>query len=114
MTDKKNESNSAGSDEELVREIAALARLDFEPGEIHGYASQMRSILDHFEDLKTVDLTGVDPTVQINPLKIPLKPDDVARGLPKDDILKLGRRARGDFISVPRIVNPEDEAASGA
>ena len=102
------------SDEELVKGIAALARLDFEPDEIESYAAQMRSILDYFEELKQINLEGINPTVQINPLEIQLASDEVGEGIPRNDVLVLSVRHRGDFISVPRIVNPEDEAAAGA
>ncbi len=112
--DEKNGLSMNISDEELVKEIAALARLDFDEGEVKGYAAQMRAILDHFEDLKEIDLEGIDPTVQINPVEIPLEDDFVEKGLSRDNVLNLGGRRRGDFISVPRIVNPEDEAGSGA
>lgn len=112
--DEKNALPIDISDEELVKEIAALARLDFDEGEVKDYASQMRAILDHFEDLKDIDLEGIDPTVQINPVEIPLEDDCVEKGLSRDKILNLSAKRRGDFISVPRIVNPEDEAGSGA
>ena len=112
--DEKNSLPIDISDEELVKEIAALARLDFDEGEVKEYASQMRAILDHFEDLKDIDLEGIDPTVQINPVEIPLEDDFVEKGLSRNKILNLGSRRRGDFISVPRIVNPEDEAGLGA
>ena len=112
--DEKNGLQMEISDEELVKEIAALARLDFDEDEAKDYAAQMRAILDHFEDLNEIDLEGIDPTVQINPVEIPLEDDYIEKGLSRDKTLNLSARRRGDFISVPRIVNPEDEAGSGA
>lgn len=111
MMDKKGKPENI-SDEELVHEIAALARLNINEDEIKDYAAQMRAILEHFEDLKEIDLEGIDPTVQINPVKIPLGPDMVEPGLSRHAILSISNRRRGDVISVPRIVNPEDDAAS--
>ena len=113
MMDKKSKPENI-SDEELVHEIAALARLNIDEDEIKDYAGQMRAILEHFEDLKEIDLEGIDPTVQINPLEIPLGPDMVEPGLPRNAILGISNRRRDDVISVPRIVNSEDDAASGA
>jgi len=115
MSDEEKEYiNIDPSDEKLVRDIAALARIDFEPGEVQMYASQMRSILDYFEDLKDIDLSGIDPTVQIHPLGLPLEPDKIEPGLPINAALNISLRRRGNFISVPRIVNPEEEADAGA
>ncbi len=101
-------SDSTKSDEKLVREIAALARIEFLPDEVPDYAAKMRAILDHFDDLTEVDLEGITPTVQINPVKLPLQADEILAGLKKSDILGISNRRRGDFISVPRIVNPDD------
>ena len=101
------------SDEELVHEIAALARLNIKEDEIKDYAVQMREILEHFEDLKEIDLEGIDPTVQINPLEIPLGPDMAEPGLARNAILSISNRRVDDVISVPRIINPEDETKPG-
>ena len=109
----KNGSPGNISDEELVHEIAALARLNIKEDEIKDYAVRMRAILEHFEDLKEIDLEGIDPTVQINPLEIPLGPDLVEPGLPRNAILSISNRRVDDVISVPRIINPEDETKSG-
>jgi len=101
------------TDEQLVEDIAKLARIDFEPGEISVYASQMRSILDHFSDLMEIDLEGLNPTVQIHRLDLPLQSDLADSGLEIDEGLGSSNRRRGNLVSVPRIVNPEDEAVSG-
>jgi len=114
MTDASKENKGIDpSDEKLVKDIAALARIDIEPAEVPMYAAQMRSILNYLEDLKDIDLTGIDPTVQIHPLELPFGPDEVERGLPIDAALNLSLRRRGDLLSVPRIVNPEEEAEAG-
>jgi len=102
------------SDEKLVKDIAALARIEIEPGEVQMYASQMRAILDYFEDLKQIDLSGIDPTVQIHPLGLTLEPDEIEPGLPVNAALNISLRRRGNLLCVPRIVNPEEEADAGA
>ena len=114
MDDEKPHENTSVSDEDLVREIASLARIDFEPGEIEMYAAQMRSILNHFEDLKEIDVEGIDPTVQIRPIELPTGVDEIEPGLPIESSLRMSLRRRGDLLSVPRIVNPDDEGATGA
>jgi aspartyl-tRNA(Asn)/glutamyl-tRNA(Gln) amidotransferase subunit C len=94
-------------DKKLVEDIATLARIDFEEGEIGIYASQMRAILDHFDDLKEIDLTGINPTVQIHHVDIPLAEDNIEPGLSINDGLNASHRRRGNLLSVPRIVNPD-------
>jgi aspartyl-tRNA(Asn)/glutamyl-tRNA(Gln) amidotransferase subunit C len=94
-------------DKQLVAEIAALARLDFEDAEIETCATQMRSIIDHFKDLMEIDLEGINPTVQIHPIDLPLHDDRIEPGLTPDDALSISNRRRGNLLSVPRIVNPD-------
>ena len=113
MAGKSKSVSASKSDENLVKEIAFLARLDFEPEEIKVYASQMRSIINHFEDLKEVSLEGINPTVQINPVRLPLADDEIEGGLTLDSGLGNSRRRKGSLLSVPRIVNPGEEPFEG-
>jgi len=52
-------------DEKLVRHIAYLARIGIEDAEVRKFAEELRGILSYVEELKKVNVTGVEPIAQI-------------------------------------------------
>jgi aspartyl-tRNA(Asn)/glutamyl-tRNA(Gln) amidotransferase subunit C len=54
---------------EEVKHIAGLARVGLDEKEIEKYQKDMSSILDWVEQLKEVDITGIEPTAHITGLE---------------------------------------------
>jgi aspartyl-tRNA(Asn)/glutamyl-tRNA(Gln) amidotransferase subunit C len=48
-----------------IKHIATLARLELTDDEIEKYGSELSAILDFVDQLKEVDVTGVEPTAQV-------------------------------------------------
>lgn len=51
--------------EQRVRDVAALANLKLEDGEIHKLAADLDDILTHMETLNELDTSGVEPMAQV-------------------------------------------------
>ena len=54
---------------EEVKHIAELARIGLKEKEVDKYQKEMSAILDWVEQLKEVDVTGIEPTAHIAGLK---------------------------------------------
>ena len=61
------------ADEELVRKVAKIARIDLTEQEIKTFANQFEDIIEWFKELGKVDTKGVKPSFH------PLKTENVFR-----------------------------------
>ncbi len=89
-----------------VRRIAALARLRLSPEEERTFAGQLSAILGHVEQLKELDVSGVEPmTHALAAGELPaLRRDEVRPGLTPDEALAAAPAREGTFFKVPRII----------
>ena len=87
-----------------VQYVAYLARLDLTPEEQARFGSQLGEILAYFEQLKQVDVTGVEPLAHAMPLVNVTRRDAVGESLPHDDALRNAPAPVGGLFAVPKIV----------
>ncbi len=88
-----------------IDKLAHLARLELTPEEKTRYAGQLDSILGYFEQLKSVNVDGVEPSAHAFEVFAELR-DDIAG--PTLDLESLRRNApawKDDCIVVPRVVD---------
>jgi aspartyl-tRNA(Asn)/glutamyl-tRNA(Gln) amidotransferase subunit C len=87
-----------------IGHVSQLARLNLSAAEVAEFQKQLAYVLAHFERLKTVDVTGVEPTAHAAPV-FNVWADDVARpGLPVELALKNAPAQRDHMIVVPKVV----------
>jgi len=90
---------------EEVRRIAALARLQLEPGEEARLAGELSAILDYVRQLEELDVSGVEPmTHALAAESTPLRPDEVQASLPPEKALANAPSREGTCFKVPRII----------
>lgn len=89
---------------EEVEDIARLARLHLEPGELDQMQVELGSILEYFASLDSVDTTGVPPMTHAVAIETPLRPDVVEPSLPVELALRGAPKRDGDLIVVPAII----------
>ena len=89
---------------EDVRKVSLLARLELEDEELDRQMGHINQLLDQFEKLLELDVTGVEPTSHSIPLYNVFR-DDVERpSLPREEILSNSPETRNGCIVVPRIL----------
>jgi aspartyl-tRNA(Asn)/glutamyl-tRNA(Gln) amidotransferase subunit C len=87
-----------------IDRVGELARLALTPEEKERFSRQLGDVLQHFERLSRLDVTGIEPTAHAIPLSN-VWDEDVARpGLSAEDALRNAPARRGNFIAVPRVV----------
>ena len=72
-----------------VQHIAGLARIGLDEKELEKYSKDISSILDWIEQLKEVDIEGVEPTAHIAGMENVSRKDKVADFENKKAIVKL-------------------------
>jgi len=87
-----------------LAELTKLARVGFEPAERADLSRQLASILEYVEILNSVDTTGVEPMYSPIEQAAPLRPDEAAASLSREDLFANAPEASDGFFVVPRIV----------
>jgi aspartyl-tRNA(Asn)/glutamyl-tRNA(Gln) amidotransferase subunit C len=89
-----------------VRRIAVLARLELSPEEEQLFAGQLSAILDYVEQLKALDVSGVEPMTHALAAgdAAPLRDDEVRPSLGPDEALANAPEREGTCFRVPRII----------
>ncbi len=89
-----------------IQHIAKLARLELTDAELEKYGGQLSAVLNYVDQLKEVDVKGVEPTAQVTGMTNVLREDE-ARDWDKAEIeeaLKDAPEREGRFIKVKRII----------
>ena len=91
---------------EEVRRIASLARLKLSAEEEERFAGQLSSILGYVEELRALDVSGVEPmTHALAAGDAPLvRADEVRRGLGAEVAVAAAPEREGTHFKVPRII----------
>ncbi len=89
--------------DQLVREIAFLARLDLSEAEIALFVDQFGDILDYFSILDEVDTNDVPPAYQAARTPSVLRPDEPETGFSVDDLLSNAPASEADSVVIPRV-----------
>ena len=87
-----------------LRHIARLARLHFKDEELKIFESQVNEILGFVEQLKEVNVTGMEPTSHPLSLQNVFREDKVQPSLSIEEFLKHAPKVRGRFFEVPKII----------
>jgi aspartyl-tRNA(Asn)/glutamyl-tRNA(Gln) amidotransferase subunit C len=87
-----------------IDHVAKLARLALTPEEKATFAQQLGHVLHHIEQLRKVDVTGIEPTAHAFAVTN-VWADDIARpGLSVEQALRNAPAQRENMVSVPKVV----------
>ncbi len=87
-----------------LKHIARLARVHFKDEELKVYESQVANILKMVDELKSVNVDGVEPTSHPLDIKNVFREDEIKPSLPIEEFLKHAPKSRGRFFEVPKVI----------
>jgi aspartyl-tRNA(Asn)/glutamyl-tRNA(Gln) amidotransferase subunit C len=90
-----------------VAKVADLARLNLSEAEPERYTEQLGAVLDHAEDVASLDLDGVPPTAHPLPLVNVLRDDVVVEGVDREEVLSQAPSVEDRRFRVPAILGEE-------
>ena len=91
-------------DAQIVRRIAHLARIAVADEEIEHLRGELNAILDFVEQLREVNVEGVEPMASVTPMEMKKRADEVTAGGIPDDIVKNAPAREDHFFVVPKVV----------
>ena len=89
---------AADVDDEEVRHVASLARVDLEEPEVERFAAQFADILEYFEALEEVP--DVDADAELANV---MRPDEVREGLTQEEALRNAPETEDGYFVGPRV-----------
>jgi aspartyl-tRNA(Asn)/glutamyl-tRNA(Gln) amidotransferase subunit C len=87
-----------------VRHIAHLARLDLSPPELETMTRQLGDILAYVDQLKEVNVEGIEPLAHPLPVQNVFRADEPRPSLTADEALANAPNRKGDFFGVPAVL----------
>jgi aspartyl-tRNA(Asn)/glutamyl-tRNA(Gln) amidotransferase subunit C len=88
-----------------VQWVAHLARLQLTEAELETMTRQLSAIVDYVDLLKQVNTDQVEPMAHALALTNVFRADEPAPSLPVADALANAPQRRGDFYSVPAVLD---------
>jgi len=89
---------------DTVKYTAHLARLELGPEQLEKLSGQLKDILGFIDSLSQLDVSNVEPTSHILPLKNVLREDVPKDSLALDKVLQNAPSKKGNFFSVPKVI----------
>ena len=93
--------------EEDVRKLAHLARLEIDPAEIAATAEKLGSILNYVRQLDKVNVEDIEPMSHVQGVMNVFRADQVVPSMAIEEALLNAPDRSGRFIRVPIIIEQE-------
>ena len=87
-----------------VKYVSHLARLSLSADEEQKLGAQLNNIIGFVEQLKSVDVSGVEATAHAVPTVNVTRADEVHPSLPHDDAMRNAPKKSNGLFIVPKIV----------
>ncbi|MDD5692369.1 MAG: Asp-tRNA(Asn)/Glu-tRNA(Gln) amidotransferase subunit GatC [Candidatus Omnitrophica bacterium] len=91
-------------DKETVKYVAHLARIELQSDELEKLSGQLHDILGFIDKLSTLDTDQVNLSSHILPISNVLREDKPHGSLSPDKTLENAPAKKGNFFSVPKIL----------
>ena len=87
-----------------VKDIAILARLEFNEEETGQFTYHLARILDYIGKLNELDTTDVPPTSHVLPIRNVVKEDIVKPSYEREQVLANAPAAEKGYFEVPKVI----------
>ena len=90
--------------QQTIKTIANLARLKFPADREEKFMQDINGILDWVEQLKEVNIDGVEPLVSVSPRQSAIRQDVVTDGGIQSELMANAPESVQGFYVVPKVV----------
>ena len=92
-------------DFKITKRIAYLAKIELNKKEIEEYSKDLSNILSWMEELKKVDVKGIEPVTSVNDNKLFEREDlEFEDKIEKEKILLNAPDKNEDYFIVPKVI----------
>lgn len=90
--------------EELIDQLAHLARLEFSPEEKEKILQDLNRILEYIDQLNELNTDDIEPLIYLSPNTSITREDKVIETLKKSDALNNAPQKDSDYFRVPKVI----------
>ncbi|MFC1593726.1 Asp-tRNA(Asn)/Glu-tRNA(Gln) amidotransferase subunit GatC [Candidatus Omnitrophota bacterium] len=87
-----------------IEYIGQLSRINLDNNELDYFAKQLEEILVYIKKLDELDVSEVEPTAHVLPIKNVFRQDVLKDSLPVKEVLKNAPSQDERFFKVPKII----------
>ena len=98
-----SETTTIQVDEDLVKEIASLARLDLTQEEMEMFVAQFKDILEYVSILNEVDTENIPPAYLFSANKSVMREDEIQDSVPREEFLSNAPQSKDNYVVIPRV-----------
>ncbi len=91
-------------DDELVNNIAKLARLEFNEQDMEKIKQDLEKMISFIDKLNELDTTGVEPLLHMSNNVNVLREDEVQGSISTSDALRNASHHDEHFFKVPKVI----------
>ena len=91
-------------DQKIIHHIAKLARLHVTAEEAKVYGDQLTKVLSHFQNISSIDTSGIEPLVTPSEIEIHLRQDVVKKENTAEEMVANAPEKAGNLFKVPPVV----------
>ncbi|MBI2136208.1 Asp-tRNA(Asn)/Glu-tRNA(Gln) amidotransferase subunit GatC [Candidatus Woesearchaeota archaeon] len=107
---KDNKANASAADasaeinKELIKHVAALARLKLTEKELEKFVPELKEIINTFSQLNKVNVDNVEPSFQPVELKNALRDDIVEKSFTNEEALSNAEHKKEGYFKGPSVM----------
>lgn len=91
-------------DSAKIHKIANLAKIEINQDDELHFTEQLNNIIGWFDKLNEVDVSDVEPLMNVNEMNLASFADEVNDGDIVDDVLKNAPNAQYNYFAVPKVI----------
>ncbi len=91
-------------DQTTVRRIAKLARIAVAEDDVPHLQDELNAMLSFVEQLKEVDVEGIEPMTSVTPMEMKKRQDGVTDGVYADLVVRNAPETEDNFFLVPKVI----------
>ena len=97
-------------DQEQVKKVAVLSRLELSDDEVEEFTAQLGAILNYVEKMNELDTENVQPLSHCLPISNCFREDVIRESLGTEKTLANAPQRDGEFFKVPKILDDSSAA----
>lgn len=95
--------NKMDVDIELLRRVAAVARLNLTDDELHQFQTEFKDVLDAFSKIDAIDTEGIPPSFQPVEISNSLREDIIKPSLTQEEALRNSEHKSDGYFKGPKV-----------
>ena len=88
---------------EIIKNVSKLSNLEFSESELETITPQFDKILNYIDELRKIDLEGVEPMTHVLDSTNVMREDEVKESIPVKEALKNAPKHNDTFFKVPKV-----------